>query len=105
MFAPYKLRELELVNRVVVSPMAMCSARAGTPTDFHLVHLGTRAQGGAGLLYTDMTSVSSEGRITQCCGGMSYAEHVVAWRALVALFRSSSQANICPQPGPPRPQG
>src|SRR3546814_20513381 len=70
MFAPYKLRELELVNRVVVSPMAMYSARDGTPTDFHLVHLGTRAQGGAGLLYTEMTCVSSAGRITPGCAGM-----------------------------------
>src|SRR3546814_1561629 len=75
MFAPYKLRELELVNRVVVSPMAMYSARDGTPTDFHLVHLGTRAQGGAGLLYTEMTCVSSEGRITPGCAGMYAPEH------------------------------
>ena len=64
MFAPFRLRELELANRVVVSPMAMYSAEDGTPNDFHLVHYGARAQGGAGLVFTEMTCVSPEGRIT-----------------------------------------
>ena len=59
-----------LANRVVVSPMAMYSARDGTPNDFHLVHYGTRAQGGAGLVYTEMTCVSAEGRITPGCAGL-----------------------------------
>src|SRR3546814_17609116 len=97
MFAPYKLRELELVNRVVVSPMAMYSARDGTPTDFHLVHLGTRAQGGAGLLYTEMTCVSSEGRITPGCAGMYAPEHVVAWRRIVDFVHANSKAKFCLQ--------
>ncbi|WP_439955510.1 oxidoreductase, partial [Klebsiella pneumoniae] len=62
MFAPYRLREMPLANRIVVSPMAMYSAVDGTPNDFHLVHYGARAQGGAGLVYTEMTCVSPEGR-------------------------------------------
>ena len=64
MFTPYRLRELELANRVVVSPMCMYSAVDGVPNDFHLVHLGARAQGGAGLIYTEMTNVEARGRIT-----------------------------------------
>ncbi len=76
MFAPYQLREMRLANRVVVSPMAMYSAVDGAPDDFHLVHYGTRAQGGAGLLYTEMTCVSPEGRISPGCAGMYAPEHV-----------------------------
>ena len=64
MFTPYTLHGMELVNRVVVSPMATYSAEDGTPNDFHLVHLGARAQGGAGVIFTEMTCVSPEGRIT-----------------------------------------
>ena len=70
MFAPFKLRELTLENRVVVSPMAMYSAVDGMPDDFHLVHYGARALGGAGLVFTEMTCVSPEGRITPGCTGM-----------------------------------
>src|SRR3546814_16034237 len=94
MFAPYKLRELELVNRVVVSPMAMYSARDGTQTDFHLINLGTRAQGGAGLLYTEMTCVSSEERITPGCAGMYAHEHVVPWRRMVGSVHPNSTDTI-----------
>jgi anthraniloyl-CoA monooxygenase len=99
MFAPYKLREMRLENRVVVSPMAMYSAGDGTPNDFHLVHYGTRAQGGAGLLYTEMTCVSPTGRITPGCTGMYAAEHVAAWKRIVDFVHANSRARICLQLG------
>jgi anthraniloyl-CoA monooxygenase len=70
MFAPYKLRDMELKNRIVVSPMAQYKAVDGCPTDWHLVHYGERAKGGAGLVYTEMTCVSPEGRITPGCPGL-----------------------------------
>ncbi|PWG01625.1 bifunctional salicylyl-CoA 5-hydroxylase/oxidoreductase [Sphingosinicella humi] len=105
MFAPYKLRELELANRVVVSPMAMYSARDGTPTDFHLVHYGTRAQGGAGLLYTEMTCVSPEGRITPGCAGLYRQEHLAAWKRIVDFVHSHGRAKFCLQLGHSGPKG
>jgi anthraniloyl-CoA monooxygenase len=85
MFTPLRLRGLELPNRVVVSPMDMYSAVDGTPGDFHLVHLGARAMGGAGLLMTEMICVSDVGRITPGCAGMYRPEHVEAWRRIVAF--------------------
>ena len=69
MFAPLRLRGLTLPNRVVVSPMCMYSAEDGTVGDFHLVHLGGRALGGAGLVFTEMTDVSADARITPGCAG------------------------------------
>src|SRR5690606_11423371 len=83
MFAPFRLRGMELVNRVVVSPMAMYSAEDGTPGDFYLVHLGSRAQGGAGLLFTETTAVTPEGRISPGCTGIYGDEHVTAWKRIV----------------------
>ncbi len=85
MFTPLRLRSLELANRVVVSPMDMYSAVEGTPGDFHLVHLGARALGGAGLLMTEMICVSDIGRITPGCTGMYRDEHVAAWRRIVSF--------------------
>ncbi len=85
MFTPFKLRSLELSNRVVVSPMDMYSAVDGTPGDFHLVHLGSRALGGAGLVMTEMICVSDIGRITPGCAGMYRPEHVEAWRRIVSF--------------------
>ncbi|HWH22163.1 MAG TPA: bifunctional salicylyl-CoA 5-hydroxylase/oxidoreductase, partial [Allosphingosinicella sp.] len=105
MFAPYRLREMRLENRVVVSPMAMYSARDGVPNDFHLVHYGTRAQGGAGLVYTEMTCVSPEGRITPGCTGMYAPEHVEAWRRIVDFVHANSKAKICLQLGHSGPKG
>jgi anthraniloyl-CoA monooxygenase len=105
MFAPYKLRGLSLANRVVVSPMAMYSARDGTPNDFHLVHYGTRAQGGAGLLYTEMTCVSAEGRITPGCAGLYASEHVDAWKRIVGFVHANSRAKFCLQLGHSGPKG
>jgi anthraniloyl-CoA monooxygenase len=85
MFTPLRLRDLELLNRVVVSPMDMYSALDGTPGDFHLVHLGARALGGAGLVMTEMICVSDIGRITPGCAGMYREEHVQAWRRIVSF--------------------
>ena len=83
MFTPFKLRSLELKNRIVVSPMDMYSSVDGTPGDFHLVHLGARAIGGAGLVMTEMICTSADGRITPGCGGLYTDEHVVAWKRIV----------------------
>jgi len=99
MFAPFKLRELRLENRVTVSPMAMYSAVDGTPNDFHFVHYGERAIGGAGLLFTEMTCVSPEGRISPGCTGMWNADHIVAWKRIVDFVHANSKAKICLQLG------
>jgi anthraniloyl-CoA monooxygenase len=85
MFTPLRLRSLELPNRVVVSPMDMYSAIDGTPSDFHLVHLGSRSLGGAGLVMSEMMCVSDTGRITPGCAGMYRDEHVEAWRRIVSF--------------------
>jgi anthraniloyl-CoA monooxygenase len=105
MFAPYKLRSMTLENRVVVSPMALYSARDGTPTDFHLVHYGTRALGGAGLLYTEMTCVSAEGRITPGCAGLYSRHHLAAWKHIVDFVHANSRAKFCLQLGHSGPKG
>jgi len=99
LFTPFKLRNLEVPNRVVVSPMDMYSAQDGTPNDFHLVHLGARALGGAGLIITEMTCVSPEGRITLGCTGMYSPEHVAAWKRIVDFVHANSPAKICLQLG------
>jgi anthraniloyl-CoA monooxygenase len=99
MFAPYKLREMELKNRIVVSPMAQYKAVDGCPTDWHLVHYGERAKGGAGLVYTEMTCVSAEGRITPGCPGLYAPEHEVAWKRMVDFIHSESEAKVCMQIG------
>ena len=83
MFARLRLRGLTVPNRVVVSPMCMYSAEDGTVGDFHLVHLGARALGGAGLVFTEMTDVSADARITHGCAGMYKPEHRDAWRRIV----------------------
>jgi anthraniloyl-CoA monooxygenase len=105
MFAPFRLREMALENRVVVSPMAMYSAIDGCPNDFHLVHYGERAKGGAGLLYSEMTCVSAEGRITPGCAGLYAAAHVEAWKRIVDFVRTHSKARFCLQLGHSGPKG
>jgi anthraniloyl-CoA monooxygenase len=105
MFAPYRLRSMRLDNRVVVSPMATYSAQDGTPNDFHLVHYGTRAQGGAGLLYTEMTCVSAEGRISPGCAGLYAPEHLAAWKRIVEFVHANSKAKFCLQLGHSGPKG
>jgi anthraniloyl-CoA monooxygenase len=99
MLTPFRLRGLTLPNRVVVSPMDMYSAADGTPNDFHLVHLGARALGGAGLVVTEMTCVSPEGRITPGCTGMYAPEHVDAWRRVTEFVHRWTPAKICLQLG------
>jgi anthraniloyl-CoA monooxygenase len=105
MFAPFRLRELELANRVVVSPMAMYSCVDGTPNDFYLVHLGARAQGGAGLVFTEMTCVSPEGRISPGCAGLYREEHVPAWTRIVDFVHTYTRAKIALQLGHSGPKG
>jgi anthraniloyl-CoA monooxygenase len=99
MFAPYRLRDMELKNRIVVSPMAQYKAVHGCPTDWHLVHYGERAKGGAGLVYTEMTCVSPEGRITPGCPGLYAAEHEKAWKRIVDFIHNESEAKVCMQIG------
>ena len=99
MFAPFALRGMRLKNRVVVSPMAQYKAKDGTPTDWHLVHYGERAKGGAGLVYTEMTCVSPEGRITPGCPGLYAPEHEAAWRRIVDFVHAETDARICCQIG------
>jgi anthraniloyl-CoA monooxygenase len=94
MFTPYRLRELVLPNRVVVSPMCQYSAEDGTVDDWHLVHLGSRALGGAGLVITEMTDVNREGRISPGCAGMYKREHAAAWKRIVSFVHRYSEAKI-----------
>jgi anthraniloyl-CoA monooxygenase len=105
MFAPFRLREMALENRIVVSPMATYSAVDGCPTDFHLVHYGARAQGGAGLVFTEMTCVSAEGRITPGCAGIYMPEQVAAWKRIVDFVHANSRARFCLQLGHSGPKG
>jgi anthraniloyl-CoA monooxygenase len=99
MFTPYRMRGLRLTNRVVVSPMDMYSARDGTPNEFHLVHLGARALGGAALVMTEMTCVSPEGRISLGCTGMYNDEHCEAWHRITRFVHEWTPAKICLQLG------
>jgi anthraniloyl-CoA monooxygenase len=99
MFTPFRLRDMTLSNRVVLAPMDMYSATDGTPNDFHLVHLGARALGGAALIMTEMVCVSPEGRITLGCSGMYTPEHLAHWRRVVDFVHEWSPAKICLQLG------
>ena len=99
MFQPFKLRGMVLPNRVVVSPMCMYSATDGVPNDWHLVHYGARAIGGAGLVFTEMTDVSPEARITPGCTGLYTDEQEAAWAGITAFVHARSQARICLQLG------
>ncbi|KUL23843.1 salicylyl-CoA 5-hydroxylase [Streptomyces regalis] len=90
MFTPFRLRGLTLRNRVVVSPMDMYSATDGVPGDFHLVHLGARALGGAGLVMTEMVCVSPEGRITPGCAGLYTGKQGEAWRRIVQFVHAQA---------------
>jgi anthraniloyl-CoA monooxygenase len=94
MFQPYRLGDLELANRVIVSPMDIYSARDGVPSDFHLVHLGGKALGGAGLVMTEMVCVSPAGRITPGCTGIYTAEQEESWRRITAFVHGHSGAKI-----------
>ncbi len=105
MFTPFHLRELELSNRVVVSPMCMYSAEDGTPSDFHLVHLGSRAMGGASLVYTEMTDVARDARISPGCAGMYLEAHRDAWKRVVDFVHRWTSAKIGMQLGHAGPKG
>lgn len=94
MFQPFRLGALELVNRVVVSPMDMYCAVDGVPSTFHQVHLGGKALGGAGLVMTEMVCVSPEGRITPGCAGIWSDEQADAWRAVTAFVHAESNAKV-----------
>lgn len=90
MFTPFRLRDLTLRNRVVVSPMDMYSATDGLPGDFHLVHLGARALGGAGLVMTEMVCVSAEGRITPGCTGLYTGRQAEAWQRVTDFVHAQA---------------
>ncbi|MCA3457887.1 MAG: bifunctional salicylyl-CoA 5-hydroxylase/oxidoreductase [Rhodobacter sp.] len=99
MFAPFRLRDMTLQNRIVVSPMAQYRATGGCPTDWHFVHYAERAKGGAGLVFTEMTCVSPEGRITPGCPGLYAPEHEAAWARIVAFAHAETGARLCCQIG------
>ena len=99
MFQPFRLRGMELANRVVVSPMCMYSAADGLPGDWHRVHYGARAIGGAGLVFTEMTDVAPDARITPGCAGMWTDEQEEAWRGIVRFAHTHSRAKMCLQLG------
>ena len=99
MFQPFRLGELELPNRIVVSPMDMYSADDGVPGEFHLVHLGGKALGGAGLVMTEMVCVSPEGRITPGCGGLYTSEQETAWKRIADFVHDHTPGRIGVQLG------
>ena len=105
MFTPFTLRGVTLPNRVVVSPMAQYSCRDGTPDDYYLVHLGSRAHGGAGLLFTEMVCVAPDARITPGCAGLYLPDHVTAWRRIVDYVHARTAAKIALQLGHAGPKG
>jgi anthraniloyl-CoA monooxygenase len=105
MMTPFTLGDMTVPNRVVVSPMAVYSAENGVPGDFHLVHFGSRALGGAGLLFTEMTCVSPEARITPGCCGIWNDEQQAAWTRIVDFVHSNSPAKIALQLGHAGPKG
>ncbi|ANT54750.1 bifunctional salicylyl-CoA 5-hydroxylase/oxidoreductase [Mesorhizobium amorphae] len=94
MFTPYSVRGLVLPNRIVMSPMAMYSAKEGVPDDFHLVHLGARAMGGAALIFPEMTCVSPDARITPGCLGLWNDQQVQAFRRMVDFVHRETPAKI-----------
>ncbi len=99
MFTPYKLRDMELQNRVVISPMSMYSAKDGLINDFHFVHYGARAMGGAALMYTEMTDISADGRITPGCAGIYTDAQEAAWKRVVDYTHQFSPCKIAIQLG------
>jgi anthraniloyl-CoA monooxygenase len=94
MFQPFRIGGLDLKNRIVVSPMDMYSAVDGVPGEFHLVHLGSKALGGAGLVMTEMVCVSAEGRITPGCSGLYNDIQRDSWKNVVGFVHERSTAKI-----------
>ncbi len=99
MFTPYTVRGLTLKNRIVVSPMAQYSCVDGLPADYHLVHLGARAMGGAAMVFAEMTCVSPEARITPGCPGIYTAEQKVGWKRIADWIHAHSDAKFAMQLG------
>jgi anthraniloyl-CoA monooxygenase len=99
MFQPFRLRNMTLENRVVVSPMCQYCAEDGVPGDWHLVHYGSRGIGGAGLIFTEMTCVSERARITHGCAGMYNDAHEAAWKRIADFVHANSAAKFCLQLG------
>lgn len=99
LFTPYRLRGMVLENRAVVSPMCMYSATDGVVNDWHLVHLGSRAIGGAGLIFAEMTAISPDARISPKDAGIWSAEQVAAWRRITDFVHTHSKGRICLQLG------
>ncbi|CAN0167184.1 unnamed protein product, partial [Phaeothamnion confervicola] len=105
MFVPFKIRDIELANRVVVSPMAQYRAVDGAPTDWHFVHYAERAKGGAGLVVTEMTCVTPDARITPGCTGLYAPDHETAWKRIVDFVHAETCAKIAIQLGHAGPKG
>jgi len=99
MLTPFTVRGVTLKNRVVVSPMAQYSCKDGIPGDFHLVHLGARAMGGAGMVVAEMTCPSPEARITPACPGLWNTAQRDAWKRIVDFVHANSDAKIAMQLG------
>ena len=99
MFQPFRLRNMTLANRAVVSPMCQYSATDGMPGDWHMVHYGARAIGGAGLMFTEMTDVSAEARITPGCTGIYNDAQEAAWRRIVDFVHANAATKFCLQLG------
>jgi anthraniloyl-CoA monooxygenase len=105
MFTPFNVRGLTLKNRVVMSPMAMYSCVDGTPDEFYLVHLGSHAHGGAAMVFTEMTCVTAQGRISPGCAGMYQTEHKLAWQRIVDYIHGKTSAKVAMQLGHSGPKG
>jgi anthraniloyl-CoA monooxygenase len=99
MFVPLKVRDVELANRVCVSPMAQYRATDGLPNDWHFVHYAERAKGGAGMIFTEMTCVSAQGRISPGCTGLYNESHERAWKRIVDFVHAETEAKIAIQLG------
>ncbi len=98
-FQPFKLREMRIENRMTLSPMCQYSAEDGLPGDWHLMHYGSRAIGGPGLIFTEMTCVAPDARITPGCTGLWNDEQEAAWKRIVDFVHGHSAAKICLQLG------
>ncbi|MFJ5368482.1 bifunctional salicylyl-CoA 5-hydroxylase/oxidoreductase [Bosea sp. CER48] len=98
-FQPFKLREMRVENRMTLSPMCQYSAQDGLPTDWHMMHYGSRAIGGPGLIFTEMTCVAPDARITPGCTGLWNDEQEAAWKRIVDFVHAHSAAKICLQLG------
>jgi anthraniloyl-CoA monooxygenase len=99
MFTPFRVRNITLKNRIVVSPMAQYSAIDGLVGDYHLVHLGSRAMGGAGLVFAEMTCISPDARITPGCPGLYHPSHTEAWKRIVDFIHANTDAKVAMQLG------